>query len=271
MGVRRNCFYSFQKRQSEKPDDPYHNEMVEWVKEIATSSGDTYGERRMKTALNVLGYPGTRGKARKLMKAAGVKVRCRKKFKVTTDSNHKQPVFENVLDRGFDVKQPDQAYVGDITYIWTQEGWLYLAVVIDLFSRKVVGWSMGSRMKAQLVCDALTMAIWQRQPKAGLIVHSDQGVQYASHQYRRLLKSNGFVGSMSKKGCCWDNAVAESFFGSLKQERVHWRNYETRYDAQQDILNYITMWYNSHRLHSYLDYQSPNEFELADKELKMVA
>lgn len=111
------------------------------------------------------------------------------------------------------------------------------------------------------------MAIWQQQPKAGLIVHSDQGVQYASHQYRRLLKSNGFVGSMRKKGCCWDNAVAESFFGSLKQERVHWRSY----DAQQDILNYITMWFNSHRLHSYLDYQSPNSFESVDIELKIVA
>jgi putative transposase len=117
---------------------------------------------------------------------------------------------------------------------------------------------MGSRMKAQLVCDALTMVIWQRQPKAGLIVHLDQDVQYASHQYRRLLKSNRFVGSMSKKGCCWDNAVVESLFGSLKQERVHWRNYETRYSAQQDILSYITIWYSSHRLHSYLDYQSPN-------------
>ena len=127
---------------------------------------------------------------------------------------------------------------------------------------------MGSRMKAQLVCDALTMAIWQRHPGKGLIVHSDQGVQYASHQYRQLLSNNGFVGSMSKKGCCWDNAVAESFFGSLKQERVHWKNYETRYEAQQDVMNYITMWYNSKRLHSYLGYQSPNGFELENNELE---
>jgi len=125
-------------------------------------------------------------------------------------------------------------------------------------------------MKTQLACDVLTMAIWQRHPKAGLIVHSDQGVQYASHQYRRLLKSHGFVGSMSKKGCCWDNAVAERFFGSLKQERVHWRHYETRYAAQQDIMNYITMWYKNHRLHSYLDYQSPNNFERINDELEKV-
>jgi transposase InsO family protein len=115
------------------------------------------------------------------------------------------------------------------------------------------------------------MAIWQRQPKAGLIVHSDQGVQYASKAYRRLIKTHGFVGSMSKRGCCWDNAVAESFFGSLKQERVHWRNYSTRFSAQQDILNYMTMWYNSHRLHSYLDYQSPNHFEQQNHELQKVA
>jgi putative transposase len=143
--------------------------------------------------------------------------------------------------------------------------------VIDLYSRKVVGWSMGERMKAQLVCDALTMAVWQRPPKGGLIVHSDQGVQYASHQYRQLLKSHGFVGSMSKKGCCWDNAVAESFFGSLKQERVHWRNYETRNEAQQDIMNYITMWYNSHQLQNYLDYKSPNNFERINDDLEKVA
>ena len=196
------------------------------------------------------------------MKEAGVWVRYKKKYKATTNSNHKKPVYENELEQRFKVEKPNMAWVGDITYIWTSEGWLYLAVVIDLYSRKVVGWSMGSRMKAQLVCDALTMAIGQRQPDAGLIVHSDQGVQYASDEYRRLLKSHGLKGSMSKKGCCWDNAVAESIFGSLKQEIVHWRSYQNRSDAQLDILNYITMWYNSYRLHSYLDYKSPNNFEL---------
>jgi putative transposase len=126
-------------------------------------------------------------------------------------------------------------------------------------------------MKAQLVCDALSMAIWQRKPKAGLIIHSDQGVQYASHQYRRILRLHKFVGSMSKKGRCWDNAVAKSFFGSFKQEQVHWRNYRTRYAAQQDVLNYITMWYNRQQMHSYLNYQSPNEFERMTKPLKEVA
>ncbi|MFT5691298.1 MAG: putative transposase [Oceanicoccus sp.] len=147
----------------------------------------------------------------------------------------------------------DQAYVGDITYLWTQEGWLYLAVVIDLFSRKVVGWSIGSRMEAQLACDVLRMAMWQRRPAAGLIVHSDRGLQYASKEYLRLLKARGFVGSMSRKCNRWDNAVAESFFGRLKQERIHWTHYQTRIEAQQDVMNYITMFYNHHRLHSTLD------------------
>ena len=156
----------------------------------------------------------------------------------------------------------NQAYVQDITYIWKQAGWLYLAIVIDIYSRRVVGWSMGSRMTAQLVCDALKMAIWQRRPDAGLIVHSDRGSQYASKAYRRLLKAHGLIGSMSRKGNCWDNAVAESFFGSLKQERVQWRHYQTRYEEQQDVMQYMTMWYNSYRLHSYLGNKSPNQFEL---------
>ena len=169
----------------------------------------------MKVALGLMSYPVRSNKAKKLMKEAGVVVKSRKKFKVTTDS------------------------------------WLYLAIVIDLYSRRVVGWSMGSRMTAKWVCDALKMVIWQRRPEAGVIVHSDRGSQYASKAYRRLIKACGFIGSMSRKGNCWDNAVAESFFGSLKQERVQWRHYQTRYEAQQDVMNYITMWYNSQRMHSF--------------------
>jgi len=271
LGVRRQCYYHYRRNRENKPADPEHQEMLTWVKEIAKASDDTYGSRRMKKALNALGFPISRNKARKLMKEANVQVRHRKKYKVTTNSNHKQPIFDNLVQRQFDVPEPDQVYVADITYIWTQEGWLYLAVVIDLFSRKVVGWSMGSRMKAQLVCDALTMAIWQRKPKAGLIHHSDRGSQYASKAFRKLLKVHDINGSMSAKGDCWDNAVAESFFGSLKQERVHWRHYQTRYEAQQDILNYISMFYNSYRLHSTLDYMSPNNYEKQLTEIKKAA
>lgn len=161
----------------------------------------------MKKGLTALGYPLGRDKAKKLTNEAGVFVRYRKRYKVTTNSKHKQPVFENKLNRQFIMEKPNQAYASDITYIWTQEDWLYLAVVIDLFSRKIVVWSMSSRMKAELACDALKMAIWQRKPEKGVIVHSDRGVQYASKSYRTLLTLYGCVGSMSKKGDCWDNGA----------------------------------------------------------------
>ena len=271
LGVSRFNYYRYEKRQSEIEPDPQYDEMIEWVEKIADASDFTYGVRRMKRALNALGYPVGKQRTRALMKAAGVSVKRRKKYKVTTNSNHKQPVFDNVLTRDFATQQPDQAYVSDITYIWTQEGWLYLAVVIDLFSRKVVGWSMSSSMTAQLVCDALTMALWQRKSKAGLLHHSDRGSQYASRQFRQLLKTHRVTGSMSRKGDCWDNAVVESFFGTLKQERVQWRHYQTRHAAQQDILQYITMFYNSQRLHSYLDYRSPSQYEAEMAKLEKAA
>ena len=271
LGINRCSYYSYQWRKKHKPEDPEYNEILDWAKKISESSQHTYGRRRMRKALNALGYPVGLKKTKRVMDEANIFVRYRKKYKVTTDSKHSKPLFENKLDRQFEVGKPDVAYVSDITYINTQEGWLYLAVVIDLFSRKVVGWSMSSRMKAELVCDALKMAIWQRKPGRGLIVHSDRGSQYASHDYRKLIKIYDCVGSMSRKGNCWDNAVAESFFGSLKQERVQWRHYKTRYEAQQDILNYIAIFYNDYRLHSYLGYRSPNHFERELGKMKKVA
>lgn len=258
LGVTRSGFYSHQQRERTKPDDPEHNELLYWVKKIAESSQFTYGTRRIKKGLNAMGYPVGRRKTRSLMREAQLFVRYRKKYKITTNSDHKKPIFENILNREFQVSEPDRAYVSDITYIWTHEGWLYLTVMIDLFSRKVVGWDMSSRMKADVVCNALTMATWRRRPKEGLIA----GLSiYASNQYRSLLNKHHFIGSMSRKGDCWDNSVAESFFARLKEERVHWRNYQTRQGAKQDILNYITMFYNSQRLHSSLGYMSPNQFE----------
>ena len=271
LGVSRQGYYHYRRNVESKLADSEHQEMLVWIKDIAVACTYSYGRRRMKKAMNALGFPISRTKTVNLMKEAGIEVRHKKKFKVTTNSNHKLPLFDNLLERQFDVEQPNQVFASDITYVWTQEGWLYLAVVIDLYSRKVVGWSMSSRMTAQLVCDALTMAIWLRRPKAGLIHHSDRGSQYASHAFRRLLKAHGILGSMSRKGNCWDNAVVESFFGSLKQERVHWRHYQTRYEAQQDILDYISMFYNSYRLHSYLGYKSPNQYEMETMELRKVA
>jgi transposase InsO family protein len=271
MGVTRSGFYYYQKHTANKPEDPERQEMLHWVRKIAEATHDSYGSRRMKKALNLLGFPVNRDKARKLMKEAGVSVKQKKKYKVTTDSNHKQPVYENLLQRDFSPAKPDQVYAADVTYIWTAEGWLYLAVVLDLFSRKVVGWSMSSRMKADLVCDALKMALWRRRPGAGLIHHSDRGSQYASKAFRQLLKAHDIKGSMSRKGDCWDNAVVESFFGSLKQERVQWRSYQTRLEAQQDILQYIAVFYNGYRLHSTLDYVSPNEYERQFNKMKKAA
>ena len=261
LGVSRGGFYDYLRRQERDPD-PEHEEKLEWVKDLAEASDHTYGSRRMARALQALGYPVGRHQARSLMREAGAWVRYRRRYRATTNSNHRQPVFENRLGRDFSVDAQDQVWAGDITYVWTQQGWLYLAVVIDLYSRKVVGWSMGRRLTSTLVCDALQMALWSRRPAKGqLIHHSDRGVQYASHAFRRLLKAHGIEGSMSRKGDCWDNAVVESFFGSLKSERIHWRSYQTREQARADIVEYITMFYNSHRLHSYLGYQSPDQFE----------
>ena len=271
LGVKRQGYYHYRRYTETKPADPEHQDMLNWVKEIAKASDDTYGSRRMKVALNCLGFPVSRNKAKNLMKEADVKVKRRKKYKVTTHSDHQHSVFDNLLERDFDVAEVDQVYVADITYIWTQEGWLYLAVVIDCCIRKVVGWSMSSRMKAQLVCDALSMAIWQRSPKPGPIHHSDRGTQYASKKVKKLLKQHNIKGSMSRKGNCWDNAVAESFFGSLKQERVQWRHYQTRQEAQQDILNYIAVFYNNYRLHSTLGYVSPMNYEKQLLEVKTAA
>lgn len=195
------------------------------------------------------------------MKLAGVAAKQKKKFKTTTDSKHNMPVAENLLNREFEVNEQDKVYVSDITYIWTHEGWLYLAVIIDLFSRQVVGWSMNSRMSRKLIMNALRMAIWRRQPLPGLIFHSDRGSQYCSVEFQKMLKTHQMISSMSRKGNCWDNAVAESFFGSLKTERVFFSNYLNREEAKSDIVDYIEMFYNSNRRHSYLGYISPKEFE----------
>ncbi len=185
----------------------------------------------------------------------------KRKFVHTTNSKHDLPVADNILNREFDSVAPDMAYVSDITYVRTGAGWLYLAIVLDLFSRKVVGWAMAPSMPASLVCQALQMAISQRKPEAGLIVHSDRGSQYASEQYQDFLASHGFVCSMSRRGNCWDNAVAERFFLNLKMERVWQRNYANQDEAKKDIADYIVSFYNTERINSVLGNMSPVAFE----------
>ena len=261
LGVSRGGFYDYLRRQEREPD-PVREEKRACVRWLAQGSDNTYGSRRMAQGLRALGYPVGRDQARRLMREAKVWVRYRRRYRVTTDSDHRQPVFENLLKREFTVGAPNRVWASDISYVWTGEGWLYLAVVIDLYARKVVGWAMDRRITSALVCDALRMALWRRRPARGqLIHHSDRGIQYASRTFRGLLKAYGIAGSMSRKGDCWDNAVVESFFGSLKSERVLWRHYQTREEARQDILDYIVMFYNSRRLHSFLGYRSPDDFE----------
>jgi transposase InsO family protein len=194
------------------------------------------------------------------MRQMGLRAKTPRRFKLTTDSRHSFPVAPNVLNRNFDVDAPNKVWTADITYVWTFEGWLYLAVVMDLYSRQIVGWAMDKRMKKQLVLDAIAMAYWQRKPSKGLLHHSDRGSQYACHDYRKRLESYGMKASMSRKGNCWDNAPTERFFRSLKSERLTACRFVTRKEATLEILDYITF-YNSIRLHSTLGYVSPMAYE----------
>ena len=196
------------------------------------------------------------------MRALGLKAGAARKFKATTQSKHRLPVAPNRLEPDFTASAPNQKGVADITYLWTGEGWLYLAVVLDLYSRLVVGWSMGERISRDLVMNALTMAVWRRQPQAGLIVHSDCGSQYASNDYQKLLAQHGFLCSMSRKGDCYDNAAMESFFHTLKVEQTEGHRYATRQAAKADVFEYIEAYYNRQRRHSTLNNQSPCDFEV---------
>ena len=221
MQVSRSGFYNWVKR-GKSTRDQERERLIPRVKEIHKTSKETYGSRRIAKEIEAAGTRCGKHKARTLMKLAGVEAKQRKKFKATTNSKHNLSVASNLLQRQFTVPKQDLAWVGDITYIWTTEGWLYLAIVIDLYSRRVVGWSINKRMTKQLVKDALLMAIWRRKPSLGLIFHSDRGSQYCSREFQDLVKDYGIRSSMSKKGDCWDNAVAESFFGTLKLELVFW-------------------------------------------------
>lgn len=258
--VSRSGYYEWRSRPPSQRDQ--RDEALKAQIKLSHDKGrQTYGTRRIKQDLEQQGETVSRRRIARLMKDEGLRCKTRRKFKATTNSRHDKPVAPNLLDREFDVEQPNQAYVGDITYIPTREGWLYLAVFIDLYSRTVVGWSMSERMKASLVTDALTMAIWKRQPGKGLLVHSDRGSQYVSESYQGLLADKGFKCSMSRKGNCWDNAPSESFFHTLKTELIHHEDFLTREAAKQAIFEYIEVFYNRVRLHSSNDYMSPSDYE----------
>ena len=233
------------------------------VAAIHAGTKRSYGRPRIVRDLRAQGVRVSHERVRNSLKRQGLRPAYQRPYRVTTDSAHNQPIAPNGLNRRIDGWQVNQAWVADITYIATDEGWLYLACVMDLASRKIVGWSMSERMKADLVCQALNSAYWRRKPPAGLIMHSDRGSQYASDQHRKLIKDYRMIQSMSRRANCWDNAVMESFFKTLKVERVHTMRYDTRALAKLDIVNWIEGFYNQTRLHSSIGYQTPVNAELS--------
>lgn len=219
-----------------------------------------YGSPRMVREIRARGFPASKERVERLMRENGIRARHKRRYKATTDSKHGLPVAPNVLDRNFAPVAPNQVWTADMTYIWTDAGWLYLAIVLDLFNREVVGWSIKPRMTADIAVDALTMAWFRRKPAPGLIHHSDRGSQYASGVFQEKLIEFGMTCSMSRKGNCWDNAPTESFFNSLKNERVHGTRYDTHEAARADLFDYIEVFYNRSRRHSTLGYESPTQF-----------
>ena len=242
---------------------PSDEQLLALIRVIHAESKQAYGSPRITAEIKSREIPVSKDRVRRLMKAHDIRARHKRKFKATTNSNHKLPVAPNLLEQNFTASGPDQVYVADITYIPTREGWLYLATVLDVYTRMIVGWSMDARMTRELVIDALRMAYWRRRPKPGLIHHSDRGSQYCSKDYRDLLNDYGMQASMSRKGNCWDNAVMESFYNSLKNERVFHEDYTTRAQAKADLLDYIEVFYNRVRRHSGLGYRSPAQYYAA--------
>lgn len=233
------------------------------IRAAHVASGKRYGSPRIHADLRAGNQHVGRKRVARLMREEGLEGQRKRRFRVTTDSRHSLPVAPNHLNRDFSVSGPNKVWVTDITYIWTREGWMYLAAILDLFSRRVVGWSMDSYLERKLALDALFMALKTRRPEPGLIHHSDRGIQYASTDYQSQLRERGIVCSMSRKGDCWDNAVAESFFSTLKAELVHRTDYVSRSQARASVFEYIEGFYNGRRRHSALGYLSPVEHEHA--------
>jgi len=261
MQVTKSAYYKYLRKKSKTPKQPDVKLIVE-LRVLHKKSSGSYGSRRIAQALTKSGYRIGRYKVRRLMRQNNIVCKQRRRYSVTTQSDHALPLATNILDRKFNVEKPNQVWVADITYLWTAEGWLYIAAVLDLFSRRVIGWAMLDHMRADLVKDAFEMAKKQRRPFRGLLHHSDRGIQYASQQYQQLLQASEVIISMSRKGNCWDNAVMERFFGTLKSERTDGKNYSTRDEAKVDVIDFIEIFYNRQRLHSTLNYVSPTHYEM---------
>lgn len=260
--VSRSGFYSF----ITTPQSLRHQanqELDRKIKDVYNQHKKRYGAPRITRTLQAENETCSHTRVARRMKTMGLVAVAKKKFKVTTDSEHNLPVYNNILNRDFSTMAINQKWACDITYVRTEGGWLYLAVVIDLYSRAVIGWSMSNRMKKALVCDALMMALFKRKFPKNVIVHSDRGSQYCSIKYQNILKDYRLIGSMSRKGNCWDNAIAESFFHTLKVELIHECVYKTSEQARQSIFQYLEVYYNKSRMHSAIGYNTPFEFECA--------
>lgn len=263
LQVSRSGYYAWAER-SPSPRARSDEQLGTEIRAIHREHKDRYGSPRIHSELTEQGHRISRKRVARLMRENGLKARPRRRFRRTTDSRHKHPVAPNLLARNFTVGARDQAWVGDITYIWTMEGWAYLAVLIDLYSRRVVGWALRKSLDRELAVAALERAIRLRAPERGLIHHTDRGCQYASAEYREILHQHGFACSMSGAGDCWDNAVAESFFATLKKELVHGCAFATRTEAYDAISDYIENYYNPKRRHSTNGHISPSRFESID-------
>jgi transposase InsO family protein len=260
LGVSRSGFYDWRSRM---PSQRLllNRDLDERIRKIFSRHKQRYGAPRVVKDLHDEGFECSENRVARRMRVLGLKAIQAKKFKVTTDSNHSKPVAPDLIEQDFSAAAPNQKWVSDITYVWTDEGWLYLAVVMDLYSRAIVGWSMNRRMTQQLVCDALSMALFRRHFPKGTIIHSDRGSQYCSKRYQRLIKNNGLHCSMGRRATCYDNAAMESFFHTLKVELVHRERYVTRRMAVSRIFEYIETYYNRQRKHSAIGYQIPMQFE----------
>ena len=258
LKVSASGYYDWQAR-PESRRATYDRQLTETIRQVHAESDGTYGSPRIHAELNATGHPCGRPKVARLMHLAGLKGCPKRRFRVTTKSGMTRA--SNLLEQDFSAETTNERWASDITYLWTGQGWLYLAVVMDLYSRRIIGWSMSRRINRHLVLNALNMALGQRRPGEDLIHHSDRGVQYLSDDFQALLKVNGITCSMSDKGSCYDNAVVESFFASLKRERTKRRKYQTRIEARADVFDYIERFYNRKRRHGYVGNISPVQFE----------
>ena len=261
IGASRSGYYQWKKQPQSRRQKENEKILIE-IKESHKNSRRAYGSPRIVEDLKAKGMKCSENRVARLMKIHGIVGKAKKKLKTTTNSNHALPVAENLLNQNFTAEKPNTVWLSDITYVPTLEGWLYLVVILDLFSRQILGWAMSDRLTSGFVVKALYQAIGRRHPGSGCIFHSDRGIQYASTDCRDVLMAYGFIQSMSRKGNCYDNAVAESFFHTLKTELVYDYRYETRAEARQSIFEYIEMFYNRKRRHSALGYRSPISFEL---------